>query len=304
MRRRLTQAILLAAAVALAAAPAVAQQSDSAEIPEPQTNQACSSPSSHEDEPASPEITITEVRFDGDLRLPIADQEQIASSLKQLPYSGEPDDITKDLVERVRQAWQDRGYMKVEVSGENRILSSNPVSESIAVAVRVNAGEQYTLGQIAFKNNKAITDVKRLRDLFPISDGEILDRSKIAKGLENLGKPYDQLGYINCVVIPTPRFNEDNQTVSFDMDIDEGKQFVVSSISFLGLDQPVSDDLLKELLLKPGDVFDKRLIDLFFKERSSSLPPETSNDSEVGFHFDARAGTVAIAFDFRPCRAE
>jgi outer membrane protein insertion porin family len=245
MRRRLSQAILLAAAFALALQSGFAQQSDSAEIPESQN--ACSAPPSSDEDVFGPTIAIAEVQFDGDLRLPVADQQQIASSLRQLSYPLGLDRATDELVERVREAWQDHGYVQVEVSGENRILSSSPVSESIAVTVRVNAGEQYRLGEIAFKNNKAITGVKKLRDLFPISDGEISDRSKIAKGLENLRKEYGELGYINFTVIPTPRFNEDNQTVSFDMDIDEGKQFVVSSISFLGLDQRVSDDLSKEL---------------------------------------------------------
>ncbi len=300
--RRLTQAILLAPAFALALQSGVAQQSDSAEIPEPQNVRACSTPP--DDEPSGPTITITEVQFDGDLHLPVADQDQIASSLKQLPYSGDPDDVTKDLVERVRQAWQDHGYMKVEVSGENRILSSNPVSESIAVAVRVNAGEQYRLGQIAFKNNKAITDVKGLRDLFPISDGEILDRSKVAKGLENLRTEYGELGYINFVAVPTPRVNDDDHTASFDVDIDEGKQFVIGSINILGLDEQGSAAVSKELPLKRGDLYNDRLAQLSMQQYSSSLTPEPSSDSRVRLQLDRRAGTVGITFDFRACPVE
>ncbi len=299
--RRLTQAILLATAFALALQSGVAQQSDSAEISEPQNNQACSSSPLPDEAPTGFEIAITEVQFDGDLRLPVEDQQQIASSLKQLRYTGNLDGVADELAERVRQAWQDHGYMQVEVSGEDRILSSSPVSESIAVTFRVNEGEQYRLGEIAFKNNKAITDVKGLRDLFPIADGEILDRSKIAKGLENLRGEYGQYGYLNFVAVPTPRVNQDDQTASFDVDIDEGKQFVISSINILGLDQQASAAVSKELPLKRGDVYNDRLAQLSMQQYSSSLAPEASSDSRVGFQLDQRAGTAAITFDFRPC---
>lgn len=300
--RRLPKAILLVVAFALALQSSVAQQSDAAGIPELQSARVCSTPP--DDERSGPTITIAELHFDGDLRLPFADQEQIASALKQLPSSGDPDNVTKDLVERVKQAWQDHGYMKVEVSGENRILSSSPVSESIAVTFRVNEGEQYRLGEIAFKNNKAITDVKGLRGVFPISDGEIADRSKIAKGLENLREEYGQYGYLNFVAIPTPRINEDDQAVSFDIDLDEGKQFVISSVNILGLDEQDSAAVSKELPLKRGDIYNDRLAQLSMQKYFSSLPPEPSGDSRVGFQLDQRAGTAAITFDFRPCPVE
>ena len=37
----------------------------------------------------------------------------------------------------------------------------------------IEEGDQYTLGEITFKNNKAVSNTKALRSLFPIKDGDI-----------------------------------------------------------------------------------------------------------------------------------
>ena len=76
------------------------------------------------------------------------------------------------------------------VSGDATTLTSNPTSQRIALSVRVDEGPQYRLGRVSFKNNMAVTDSNLLRRQFPIKDGDTFDRSKIAKGMENLQKAY------------------------------------------------------------------------------------------------------------------
>jgi len=78
------------------------------------------------------------------------------------------------------------------------------------------------------KENKSIPNSKALRGLFAIKDGEVFDRKKFAKGLENLKAAYGTQGFINYAPIPTPSFDEQKKTVSWEVEIDEGKQFLRS----------------------------------------------------------------------------
>jgi hypothetical protein len=55
------------------------------------------------------------------------------------------------------------------------------------------------------------------------------------------------------------------------------------------------------LLLKPGDIYDKRLVDLLFEKLKPSSLQVASSDSRVDEQIDEKAGTVAITFDYRPC---
>jgi hypothetical protein len=86
------------------------------------------------------EISVAELTFEGDLRLPHTDQEQIASKLRQIACRGTSELVADELLERVRRAWQDRGYFKVSVHGDSRILTSNPISERIAVNTHLIEG--------------------------------------------------------------------------------------------------------------------------------------------------------------------
>ena len=61
------------------------------------------------------------------------------------------------------------------------------------ITIPIEEGSRYRLGGITFKNKKALNNAKALRALFPIKDGDIADRSKIAKGLENLRKAYGSM---------------------------------------------------------------------------------------------------------------
>ncbi len=54
------------------------------------------------------------------------------------------------------------------------------------------------------------------------------------KGLKQLRKAYGELGYINFVGSPVPRFDEAKKLIYLDIDIDEGKPFYISRIEFQG----------------------------------------------------------------------
>jgi outer membrane translocation and assembly module TamA len=269
---------------------------------EGQDGGACSqSVFSDDKQSAAPQITIAEFAFDGDLHMPIEDQARIAASLKERIYSGDLDGMTSEVLESTRRAWQDHGYFKVQAQGKARVLTGNPVSKRVAVTVQIDEGEQYRLEGIRFRGNKEISNETALRSLFPLKDGDIFSREEIVKGLDNMRFAYRQVGHINFTSIPIALFDEGRQSISLEIDIDEGKRFYVSGVNIVGLD----DRVLEDSLLKQGSVYDQRLVDLFLQEHASSLlPGEASLDSHIHLQLDERAATVAITFDFRRCPAE
>jgi outer membrane protein insertion porin family len=258
-----------------------------------------SASASDDKQPSGPEISIAEVIFSGSLQLPVSDQDQIAASIKRLDYGNSPDGATDDAVERVRAGWQDRGYFKVKVSGEKRTLTSSADSRRIALSFHVEEGLQYRLDRITFKNYKLMADVSAVRDLFPINDGDIFSREKIAKGLENLRKAYGEMGYINFTSVPDTKFDDEKRVIFLEIDMDEGKQFYVSNINVLGLDELARQELLKELPIKSGQIYNSRFWELSLEKYSSIFPDCQCGDSER--RLDEKAGTVALTLDYRPC---
>jgi outer membrane protein assembly factor BamA len=206
-----------------------------------------------------------------------------------------------EVSDRVKEALQERGYFKAQISAENRTLTSTPVSERIAVAFQIVAGQQYRLSEITFRNYHSISNLKALRGLFRIKDGEVLNLAMVRKGIDNLGYASRELGFINFTAVPDTRINDEGQSIAFDIDIHEGKISYVSSINALGLrDQ----NALKDLHIKHGDIYNQRLAYLFLQEHVSLLPANASVDSRIRIRQirqDQGSAAIAITFDFRPC---
>jgi outer membrane protein insertion porin family len=173
--------------------------------------------------------------------------------------------------ERVRAEFQNRGYFKVVVNeaktdihdtghqGFHIPLLQKGAGKAVDITMPIEEGEKYHLGEITFKGNKAVNNSKALRSLFPIKDGDVFDRSKVAKGLEALGKAYGQIGYINFTSVPEMRFEEDKKLVYIDLDLDEGKQFYVRRIEFSGNTTTRDKVIRREILLEEGQVYNQQL---------------------------------------------
>jgi outer membrane protein insertion porin family len=173
--------------------------------------------------------------------------------------------------ERVRNEYQNRGYFKVIVDqpktqihdtghqgGHIPLIQSGP-GKAVDITMPIEEGDRYTLGGITFKNNKAVQNTKALRNLFPIKDGDIFSKEKIAKGLENLRKAYGELGYINFTSIPDTHFDDEKKQIFLDIDVDEGKQFYVRRIEFQGNTTTRDKVIRREIALEEGNIYNSRL---------------------------------------------
>jgi len=211
--------------------------------------------------------------------------------------------------ERVRAEFQNRGYFKVVVNeaktnihdtghkGFHIPLLQKGAGKAVDITLPIEEGDKYKLGEITFKGNKAVTNTAPLRNLFPIRDGDVFDRSKIAKGLENLGKAYGQLGYINFTSVPDTRFDDDKKLIYLDIDLDEGKQFYVRRIEFQGNTTTRDKVIRREIVLEEGQIYNSQLWEISLQRLNQlgffdQLKPDDPSVTER--HLDEKAGTVDL----------
>ena len=225
-------------------------------------------------------------------------------------------DATKldDDMQLVREALQNRGYFKGAVgepqtkirdtghAGFHIPLIQHGAGKAMDITIPIDEGERYNLGSITFTNNKAYPNSKVLRSLFPMKDGDIFDRSKIAKGLENLKTFYASGGYINFTSIPTPSFDEVKKLVSFDIDVDEGKQFTVRRIEFSGNTTTRDKVIRRELVLEEGQLYNERLWKVSIQRLNQlgyfeQIKPEDPTVTER--HLDEKDGQVDLTLKLK-----
>ena len=103
----------------------------------------------------------------------------------------------------------------------------------VFIDVDLEENEQYRVGDLQFTGNTLFEDRLLLRVL-GMKQGEVFNGELIRKGFENLKKIYGHQGYINWTPIPRQEVDEVEKVVNVVFDIEEGKQFVLRRMDFVG----------------------------------------------------------------------
>ncbi len=208
--------------------------------------------------------------------------------------------------ERVRQAYRDKGYFRANTSEpETHIRNEGGLSlftfrpkdgKRMDIHIDVEEGGKYRLGGIQFTGkNVAKYNVKALRAIFPMKDGDLFNATEFGKGLQALTKQFNGAGFINFVPDPgTPKVDPVAKTISFSIDLEEGKLYKVSRIEFSG--NKITRDFVirRELLLEEGQNYSSSAWEASL-QRLNQLeyfdPLKVDQDTETHQHDD---GTVDL----------
>jgi outer membrane protein insertion porin family len=264
-----------------------------------------------------PKVKVGLIKFEGNKKVP-------TRYLRAAMHNSKPIGIPRSIIlenlfartydatklsedaERVRFAYQDKGYFKAIVEDpKTKIRDVSGIAwyfpfkarhgKAVDITVSVEEGERYRLKEITFTGNKAITNTVALRHLFKIKDGEWFNRTLVSKGLEELRKAYSSLGYINETNVPNTEIDEEHKAITLKIDVDEGKQFFVRRIEFTGNTTTRDKVIRRQLALEEGQVYNSHLWELSLLRLNQlnyfeTLKPE--QDSEV--HQDVAESNVDI----------
>jgi outer membrane protein insertion porin family len=189
--------------------------------------------------------------------------------LEKLDY-----DLRKNVIDHMRS----KGYLEAR-TGEPRVEGLGPkrtgfpvlplpiissTDEGLRVTVPVTEGKLYRLGEIKIEGNSIYSE-ELIRQVIGLRAGEVANGARIAKAVyEDLKNLYGRSGFIQYEPEITPEFKPNPQKpdegiADFTITINEGKQFSLRRLEFLGNTFTRDNVLRREVAVNEGDIFDRQL---------------------------------------------
>ena len=178
-------------------------------------------------------------------------------------------------IEKLREAYNDKGYFKatildpqvkiVQKGGKGwrlPLIKPNNLGIFADIHVPIEEGRLYRLHNANFVGVKLFRDPQALLPLFGMRLGDVFSTEKLRKGLENLRKYYGILGYWDFSPEPDVEAIPDTDQVDLSVTVEEGHQFFVRRIDFVGNTTTRDKVIRREFLLDEGDIFNKNLLDM------------------------------------------
>ncbi|HZE64102.1 MAG TPA: outer membrane protein assembly factor BamA [Pyrinomonadaceae bacterium] len=228
-------------------------------------------------------VRVVEVQFEGNS---VFSDKKLRGAMKHVKEAGlmtrlrGQDILDRDKLEydlkQVQNYMRSKGYLQAR-PGEPRVESVGPrrtgfpilplpflssTDEGLRVTVPIIEGKLYRLGEMKIEGNSIFSE-DAIRGYIGLQKNDVANGEKIGKALyENLKKVYGSQGFIEYTAEPTPTFKENPQKpdegiVDFVITIEEGKQFSLRRLEFIGNTFTRDNVLRREVLLNEGDIYNQ-----------------------------------------------
>jgi outer membrane protein assembly factor BamA len=195
-------------------------------------------------------------------------------------------------------AYADKGYWHAKVKAE--VAPAGDAADEVSnVTLRViDEGRSYRLRRFSWSGISAFTEAD-LTDLMPVRPGKILERSKIAEGMDAIRGLYLAGGYLSFVAVPEVEVDDHDSTADLRIQINEGGVFTVQGFDVIGLTPELRTRLIQAWPFKAGDVYRGENVENFLYSNAALLPAVSPNDV-VCRTVDLSNHTIDFVLDFRP----
>jgi outer membrane protein insertion porin family len=265
-------------------------------------------------------VRIVEIDFEGNK---IFGDGTLRSQLKLVKESGLISRFRgQDILDRakldydlnnVRNYMRSKGYLqartgepRVEGLGKRRTGFFLPIpflssmDEALRVIVPITEGKLYRIGELKIEGNSIFSE-QAIQSVIGLRKGDVADGKRISDALfENLKKLYGSQGFIQYSAEPDPTFkdnpaNPEEGIVDFNIAIDEGKQFTLRRLEFLGNTFTRDNVLRREVLINEGEIYSQTTFEYsVLRLNQLGYFDPIDKDKDVDYRTDEESGNVDV----------
>jgi len=161
-------------------------------------------------------------------------------------------------IETLRSYYQDRGYLRFEVTSTQVSLSED--KREIFITINLNEGDKYVVRETSVSGNLQ-TDKAQLERLIRLKPGDTFSRRDVVNTTSAMTARLGQDGFAFANVNVLPDINEEDKTVAITFVTEPGKRVYVRRIYFTGQYKTRDLVLRREMRQFEGGAFSPALVD-------------------------------------------
>ena len=207
-------------------------------------------------------VKVTKVDFVGnevykDKKLrKILKETRKSSWLSWLTGSGRFDETKfKEDLEMLRLFYSNQGYLDVVINEDDIEMTANEAGREMRITIPISEGKRYILGELSVEGNVIFTSGELL-SLLKEKPGDPFDPDRIDQVARVLADYYIARGHLNTEVRAERVPNVETSRMDVRFRVREGEHFYVESIKVEGNTKTKTRVIIRELALRPGDLFD------------------------------------------------
>ncbi len=166
--------------------------------------------------------------------------------------------------------YRERGYIfakagepevQIVEAPRGMLIGFRKTKQQYYITIPIEEGSQFRYGTFELngvKNFQADT----LKRAYNIREGEVVNYTSLKKANEELKKLYSRFGYLDMEPIPEMNPDHDKKTVDIKIQVEEGKQYLVHRINFVGNTKTRDKVLRREFLMEEQRMFNGDLLEI------------------------------------------
>ena len=200
-----------------------------------------------------------------------------------------------------------RGYLKAAFGpSDARVVpqpspaadAHGPAELQVDVILPVQTGKMYSTSSVDWKGNSAIK-IGELAPLLHLSTGQPADAVRLLRDIENVGKLYRSRGYMTVQIKSDTQFDEEKNTVHYDLNIVEGDLYKMGELEILGLDTQATARMQGAWTLREGQPYNADYPEKFRDDTGQLLPRGVRWVISIHETLEAKDKTVDVEVRFK-----
>ena len=192
--------------------------------------------------------------------------------------------LIKNSLNKIEKFYIDKGFYNVKVNHE--IIEDSVTANSSILIFDINKNKKVKIKDIVVKGRKQIVNnnksfLNNKDTVYAISNYRLKKSMKETKvknkwrffkvskfikenyeeDKENIISEYNNKGYRDAKIVKDSVYVNNDNTVTIEIELDEGEPYLFGNINFVGNKKYTNDELLNQLGIDSGDIFNQSILD-------------------------------------------